>query len=353
MKKIHIILSLSLLAGVLASCSTKVDLYADYKDIPIVYGLLDATQDTNFVKIVRAFSGSDEASVDASQVALIPDSNNYPGKLDARIYRYRKGYGNEYVLDDNNSLAHDNGVIFLDTITIHDKEDGAFYSPNQKVYYATQGILPNTNSKTYRYRLVVLKGNDTISSETGIVGGENFKISNSQISFVAEETDKTGKINFFPAENASVYNMEINFRYKETLQGVSTYKTLHYSFGMKNIQDLHEENGVYFIAYNQNLLFNMIRTAIAGNPYQTTYTYPKENSLTISLAAGGDELYNYIQINQAAGGLSQTVPDYTNINGGYGVFSSRININKTVKLSSRTVADLVSIGFNGVEPEDF
>lgn len=355
MKKIQIILSLSLLAGVLASCSTKVDLYADYKDIPIVYGLLDATQDTNFVKIVRAFSGSDEASVDASQVALIPDSNNYPGKLDARIYRYRKGFGNEYVLDDNNSLAHDNGVIVLDTMTIHDKEEGTFYFPNQKVYYATEGILPNTATKTYHYRLVVLKDNDTISSETGIVGGENFKITNSQISFVAEDTDKTGKINFFPADNAAVYNMEISFRYKETLQGVSTYKTLRYSFGMKNIQDLHEENGVYYLAYNQNLLFIMLKSAIAGNPEQTVYSYDPNKSFTISLAAGGDELYNYIQINQSAGGLSQTVPDYTNINGGYGVFSSRININKTVRLSARTQSDLSSFPTpeTGFVPEDF
>lgn len=341
MKKLHIILSLTLMAGVWASCSTKVDLYADYKDIPIVYGLLDATQDTNFVRIVRAFSGSNEATVDATEVALIPDSNNYPGKLDAKIYRYKKGFGNEYILD---------GFCELDTITKHHKDSGIFYFPHQKVYYTTSRILPNSNSQTYRYRLVILKGNDTISAETGIVGGENFKIINSQVSFFAEETDKTGKITFFPADNASVYDMEVSFRYKETLQGVSTYKTVRYSFGMKNVLELHEENGSYFIAYSQNLLFDMLRVAIAGNPYQTTYTYDPNKSFTISLAAGGNELYNYIQINQGAGGLSQSVPDYTNINGGYGVFSSRINIKKAVKLSARTQSDLTSFGFT---PEDF
>lgn len=344
MKKIRFILSMILLAGILASCSTKVDLYADYKDIPIVYGLLDATQDTNFIKIVRAFSGSEDASVDATQVALIADSCNYPGKLNARIIRYRKGYGNEYVIDDNNSLAPDGGIIVLDTMTIHDKDSGAFYYPYQKVYYATSGILPNTSTKTYRYRLEFFKGNDTISSETGIVGGEDFKITNSQVSFMAEETDKTGKITFFPADNAAVYNMEFRFTYKEIRQGGGeTEKTIRHSFGMKSLDDMGNENGVYYVTYGQNLLFNMLSNAIGGDTLHVSRTVNDKTSFVISLAAAGDDLYNYIQINQGAGGLSQSVPDYTNINGGYGVFSSRINLEKTAKLSARTMTDLIGM----------
>lgn len=345
MKKIQIILSMNLLLGIFASCSTKVDLYADYKDIPVVYGLLDATQDTNFIKIVRAFSGSDEVSVDATQVALIADSCNYPGKLDAKIHRFKRHYGNEYQLD---------ATIALDTMTLHHKDSGAFYYPNQKVYYTTSGILPNTLSETYRYRLEIIKNNDTVTSETGIVGGENFKITNNSVSFVSEESDKTETIKFLPANNATVYHMQMDFRYKETLLGVSTFKTVHYSFGMRNIESLYEENGVYHITYSQNLLFNLLRSAIANNPEQTRYTYDPNNSLTITLAAGGDELYNYIQIN-GAGGLSQSVPDYTNIVGGYGVFSSRVNIEKTIKLSPRAQSDLSSFPTpeTGFSPEDF
>ena len=72
------------------SCDTRVNLYADYKDIPIVYGLLDATQDTNYVKIVRAFSNNNENPISASDIALIADSNNYPGK---RLCREVRSYG--------------------------------------------------------------------------------------------------------------------------------------------------------------------------------------------------------------------------------------------------------------------
>ena len=316
------------------ACNTKVDLYADYKDIPVIYGLLDVSADTNFIKIVRAFSGSDEATVDATQVALIPDSCNYPGKLDAKIYRYKRVYGNEYALD---------GTIELDTITIHDKEPGAFYYPDQKVYYTTQPILANSGNNVYYYRLEVLKGNDTVSAETGVVGGENFKITNTQVSFMSEPTDKTGKITFFPADNATVYNMELRFSYKEIRQGQVTEKTVIHSYGMKSLDEINNENGAYYVNYSQNLLFNILNSAIGGDTLHVTRTFNREESFAISLAAAGDELFNYIQINQGAGGLSQNIPDYTNIKGGYGVFSSRLNIEKTAKLSSRTCTDLIGM----------
>lgn len=338
----QLFLSLSALACLFFfnACSTKVDLYADYKDIPVIYGLLDASADTNYIKIVRAFSGSDENPVDATQVALIPDSNNYPGKLNAKIYRYRNVYANEYELDAN---TPDSGIMVLDTMTIHEKEPGAFYYPNQKVYYTTIPILANNNNKKYRYRLEIIKGNDTVTSETGVVGGENFKILTNQVNFVSEETDKISKIKFYPADNAAVYNMELRFTYKENRQGVVTEKTLCHSYGMKSLEEIPYEEGAYVVNYSQNLLFDMLASAIGNDTIQVSRTFNPENSFSISLAAGGDELFSYIQINQGAGGLSQNIPDYTNINGGYGVFSSRLNIEKFAKLSARTQTDLIGV----------
>ena len=343
MKKIQFFFSLTLLMGIFVSCSTKVDLYADYKDIPVIYGLLDATQDTNYIKVVRAFSGSDEATVDATQVALIADSCNYPGKLDAKIYRYKHVYGTMYNLD---------GTIELDTMTIHDKDSGTFYYPNQRVYYTTSGIKPNTDYDTYKYRLEIVKGMDTISSETGIVGGSHFAITNATLDFVLDETNDNVKIFFRPASNAAVYHMEFDFLFKKTIGGVSTFHTIHHSFGMKSVESLGMEDGnTYYVSCDKNLLFDLLDLARADDDQlHTTYTYDPRTSLTVSLAAGGDELYNYIVINQGAGGLSQSVPDYTNINGGYGVFSSRVNIKKTVKLGYRAQADMTTFGFT---PEDF
>lgn len=68
MKRLYFLLCLPLLA-LFFSCTTDIDLYADYKQVPIIYGLLDATADTNYIKITRAFY----VEGDAYQVALNPD----------------------------------------------------------------------------------------------------------------------------------------------------------------------------------------------------------------------------------------------------------------------------------------
>jgi len=330
MKKQLLTFAILALMGFFASCSTKVDLYADYKDVPVIYGLIDVTQDTNYVKIIRAFSGSNDNLIDATQVALIADSSNYPGKLDACIYEYKNVYGNEY--------EPTGVVIVLDTITIHDKDSGDFYYPNQKVYYTTAAFNTNTNSAKYKYQLVVRKNNDTVTSETNLVGGENFKIITNSVTFTPDGNDKTRKINFLSADNAAVYEMKLTFNYKEKKSnGAVVDKQVSWSYGAMGIDDLLYEDNHYSFTYNEASLFNYLESAIGAD---TVNVERYIGSFDVFLSAGGTELYNYIQINSPSEGLSQSIPDYTNINGGYGVFSSRINLTKTVLLSARTQTEI-------------
>ena len=83
MRKIIPMLCLAAMMG-FGACSTDVDLYTEYKEVPVIYGLLDARADTNYIKITRTFY----AQGDAYTSAINPDSSNYPGKLDARLVEY-------------------------------------------------------------------------------------------------------------------------------------------------------------------------------------------------------------------------------------------------------------------------
>ena len=58
------------------ACTTDVNIYADYKDVAIVYAMLNSRADTNYVKIIRAFCGMNDNPIDANEVALIADSSN-------------------------------------------------------------------------------------------------------------------------------------------------------------------------------------------------------------------------------------------------------------------------------------
>lgn len=344
MKKLF--LSLSLLASLafFNACTTDVELYSDYKDIPIIYGLLDASQDTNFIRINRAFSGSNDHPINAAEVSLIADSSNYPGKLRAYIVQYIQGFGGQYQPTGD--------TLELDTITIHDKEEGIFYSPNQKVYWTDKRLDVNTEAVKYRYKLIVYKDNDTITTETNLVGGEDFKIITESLGFMADGDDLTSKIKFKLADNAVFYDAKMVFYYKESVNGGPlTDKQVTYSFGVKNLDDLSQENAqVYYINYGMSTLFNLLEDAIGGDTvinenhpnvirYLNYIDSEGKKPMRIFMSAGGDELYNYIQINSQTG-YAQTVPDYTNINGGYGVFSSRINLVKEVAISPATLRDL-------------
>ena len=190
----------------------------------------------------------------------------------------------------------------------------------------------------------MIKDKDTITSETGIVGGEGFTILNSQLSFKAKPSEGTGRVRFRLADNATFYELKMVFKYRESLHGgPEVEKKIVYSFGVRSVDELLIENNISYFLYPDNLLFNLLEDAIGGdtiNVVRHLGYYLGDYPLELSLAAGGDELYNYIQINTNSGGFSQTIPDYTNVNGGYGVFSSRINLLKDASISSNTQVDL-------------
>lgn len=305
-----------------SSCSTRVDLYADYKNIPVIYGLIDYQKDTNYIRINRAFCGSNDNPINANEVALIADSCNYPGKLDARIIELRSNYGHEY---------NPTGTEFiLDTITIHDKDSGAFYYPNQKVYFTTGKFKRNTNSIQYKYRLEIYIDGDTISSETGIVGDDDFGINTTHLSFAPDETGEN-RISFKAADNATFYELSFRFNYEEIKNGHTYQKSIYYDFGTTTV-DPENTNAVFF-TYPKSMLFNLLGRAIGADTVGVTRHV---RNCVLTLSAGGDDLYNFILVNTQGGGYSQTVPDYTNVKGGYGVFSSRLTLKKDdIQLSPR------------------
>ena len=315
------------------------DLYADYKDVPIIYGMLNSRADTNYVKITRAFCGTNDNSIDANEVALISDSSNYAEKLDVRIVELKNAYGGHY-----NATGR---VFQLDTITIHNKEEGAFYAPDQVVYYTTEPLNASSESARYSYRLVVVKPDgDTVTALTSMVGNEEFGIITGGVSFQASPTESLGKVAFMADGVAPLYEVGMQFNYHEQLVGQAMrQRNVHRSFGTRTLdQFYHVDGNVYYLEYSVNWLFNALANAIGGD----TIVDPEHpnvlryfDDFVITISAAGEDLYYYYLANQgqeynSAGFVSA----YSNINGGYGLFSSRTTIRKVVRVSKKTKEDL-------------
>ena len=327
-----------------ASCSTDVEMYTDYKDVAIIYGLLNYQSDTNYIKITRAFCGTNDDPINAHEVALIADSSNYPGKLEARLIELKSTIGSQYEPTGREFV--------LDTMTIHDKEEGTFYSPDQKVYYTTEQLNASTNGSRYKYRLKVVKPDgDTVTAQTTMVGDEEFRILSGSANFQLGHTNAMGKIVFRADGMASLYDVKVRFNYSEQHVGEEMkWKHISRSFGTKTIDKYLLEEGTentYYLQYSLNWLFNALESAI-GSDTVVDGNHPNVvrhiGSFVISISAGGDDMSMYYSANQAQlNSPMSLVSLYTNIDGGYGLFSSRTTVEKTVKLTLFATRDLYSV----------
>ena len=331
------------------SCSTDIDLYSDYKDIPIIYGIIDVNTDTNFIKITKAFCGSNDNPIDATEVALIYDSSNYPGKLDAYIIELQKLMGQPYQPSGRKFM--------LDTLTIHNKDEGTFYARDQILYYTTEHFKSNDDNNKYKYRLVIVKPDgDTVTATTTPVGGD-FVVVNAGIAFQSTPTEATGTLLFRAIEEAPVYEVGMRFNYREKHSGQPIeYKQVSWSYGVRTLDGYEyvlNSGNAYKLYYGLNTLFNCLSNAI-GNDTVWNASQPNviryADSFVVSMSAAGQELFESMEtVGVAENGIVPPVVTYSNIDGGYGVFSSRCRISKQLKLSSFTLLDLYEKPWGFVE----
>lgn len=336
MKKIVIFLLIVNCTTTFFSCSTDVDLYADYKDIPVVYGVINTLADTNYVKITKAFCGSDDNLYNANEVALIYDSSNYPEKLEAYIIEMKGSYGQAYQPTGRK--------IILDTLTIHNKQEGVFYSPNQLLYYTPEQFY----SGGYKYKLVIIKPDgDSVTSTTTPVG-KDLEILSYFVSFQSEPTDAQGKILFIADEESLLYEIKMSFNYQEKQAGQPMVnKIVSWTYDAMTLSSFEKnpkiENG-YFFYFSKNVLFNTLANSIGSdtlwneaNPNVTRYM----GDFKVYISAVGKEIYESYEINHALNNsLMSSFSGYSNIDGGYGLFSSCICIEKKLGFSRSTLLDL-------------
>ena len=352
MKHFHIIPVVVLFIVVFASCSTDVEIYADYKDVAIIYGMLNHRADTNYVKITRAFCGTNDNPINAREVALISDSSNYPDKLDVRIMELKSTLGGTYQFTGREFV--------LDTITIHNKGEGVFYSPDQVLYYTTEQFNTGTNGDRYKYRLLVVKPDgDTVTAQTTMVGNEEFSILSGSANFQLAPTDAMGKIIFKADGMASLYDVKMQFNYSEEHVGQEMkWKNVSRFFGTRSINEYTRLEGTantYYLEYSMNWLFNALESAIGGDTIVNA-NHPDVirhvGNFVVSISAGGDELNIYYSANQAQlNSPMSLISVYSNVDGGYGLFSSRTTIEKTAKLSYYATRDLFSVSAWGFKEQ--
>jgi len=308
------------------ACSNDIDLTATYKDITVVYGLLDpkAEGDTNWIRIQKAYLGDG----DALMFGQISDSLYYD-----TLFTYLLAY--------NASGTKIDSIPLEKVIDPFPKDSGVFAFDKNILYRTTEQINSN-----YKYRLVIIKPTkqDTTYSETILC--KNFFMSyppNS--STIINFEDPTG-INKNPTitvrwthdVNTSAYQLGFRFNYQEWIvsdPGNKVMKSFTYYFPMFTIFNEgggynaeHYDVGANLVkhAMKKTDFYGAIVSNIAADPPGTPAMQQHVRSyysMDFVVLQATEELYKYITINKPSLSYVQKVSDYTNIEDGMGIFGSR------------------------------
>lgn len=292
-----------LLAGIATllfpACNQDLDVTAPYQENTIVYALLDRDSSTQYVRINKAFLGPDNAFV----YAQVPDSTEYQdGQLQAAVQEVKNG-------------AVVQTYALRDTLVPHDP--GVFAGPMHKVY-CFNALLDS--SSTYRIA-VTAKGNQ-VSAVTAVVGA--IRPTSSTIAQPLRLVQIGGgfmdqTIRWLSSENGKRYELSYRFNWDEVSGTDTVRKSFTQSIGTVFSDGLAGGESMETKMGGEGF-FQTVALRMGNNPNVTQRIF---RGVDLMWAVAAPDLNLYMQVASPISGLVEDRPVYTNVDNGYGLFSSR------------------------------
>lgn len=294
-----------------SGCKQDFDLTADYKETPIVYGLLNAQESVHYIRIQKGFL----IDANAYTATGIADSIYYKD-LTVKLVPYLNG---------NQSGA----IINLFPVSVP-KDSGTFAS-DSNIVYATANNTWLAQDRTYKLEVT----NNTNGNTFTTAGLEGIKLVKDFTIAVpankgfkmALKTALPAKIVWYSAANGALYDVKVRFPYREYDANTNALLKQDFVevFMTKSLSYEGDAGSNITVDFNGTLLLSTLKNALPANP-NIYRTFDVDKGMTFFFAVGGYDLARYISSQNAQGsGLStnEALPPYTNINGGYGILSSR------------------------------
>jgi hypothetical protein len=309
----------SLLAG-FWSCSNELDVTDDWKEVPVIYGLLDPQDSVHIIKVTKAFLGDGNALL----MAKIPDSSFYGGELVVELIEIApEGWTTR--------------TWVLDTMWVNNKQPGDFFSGDQLLYKVNADI-----SAINKYMLVVnnTKTKHFASATTSLVRPINITKPRGGQRFFSFTSIAETQTELQASANGRVFQMLIRFHYKEVSFNNpldTAHRYIDWIFPNKKASNL---TGTDKIAYSFS--GSGFYTNIAAKLKEDQNLKRIPGNVEFIAFAGGDELSTYIDITSNFNTIVQERPEYSNVKNGIGIFSSRTSASRTCELTPASVDSLVN-----------
>lgn len=287
-----------MLSVVLTSCDNELVVADKWKDIPIVWGLLNAADTAHYIRVEKAYL---DPNTSALTIAKIPDSLYYEN---ATVFLKRIATGQEFELDRVDG-----------TLEGFPRDTGVFaHSPNYlyKIKSDEINLIPGEE-----YQFILRRGDNTapVTAETLILPQPVLR--NPDVDFLLGfKRNSLFLFSWNEIPEARIFEIHIRFHYHEKNAesgGFFIPKQVEWTV-VKNLttREYNMDGGDFYSAVRSNLEVDPTATRIF-------------DSLDIIVWAGGKEMAEFIKITQANTGITgtQDIPQFTNLSEGLGLFSSR------------------------------
>ncbi len=316
LRRMKWILGFLALGVLFCACDNELVVTDEWKDIPVVWGLLNKSDTAHYIRVEKAFLDPTTSALD---IARIPDSLYYEN---ATVSLKRVNNGQVFILQRVNG-----------DIEGYPREGGIFAETPNYLYKIKANIINLVVGEAYQFILDRGDGSELVTAQTIILPKPVLRNPNigSLLSFKRNSLF-TFLWNEMP--DAGIFDLKLRFHYRERSPetgNVYVPKQIEWTVA-RNLSDREfKMDGIDF--------YNAIKAAIEED-FEATRLF---DSLDIIVWAGGKELAEFIKLTQANTGITSTqdIPEYTNLSEGIGIFSSRnVSYNTGFELTSQTLDSL-------------
>lgn len=291
----------------LAACSTDFELEAEWRDIPIVYGLLTFSDTAHYIRVEKAFLPD---GGDARDVAQIADSLYYGDNVTVQLQNLRTG--------NTVTLQKVDGAL-----EGYPRTEGPFATqPNYlyKVKAGPAGISPGDD-----VRLMINRGDNLpeVTAETKMLEAI-MPLGNGPTTPIRfGDYSRTTTLRWSAGPAAKVFDIRMIIHYREASAATPQNlvpKQLEWII-TRELERPNETGEQQTYALDNEGLYIFLKNNIPVDPGVIRVF----DFIDLQIAGAGQELVDLLDIIRINAGItsSQSVPKYTNISEGLGIFSSR------------------------------
>lgn len=307
--KVKLFIFISCLSAiVLSSCSNAIDLIGPYEERAAVFGLLNPSEDIQYIKINKVFTNPNSS---AALVAQVTDSLYFDSLAPFLI---EIETGRKIPLYKVNYLPKAAG-IFNNSVNY-------LYATSEKIYASN----PLNAFEFYHYRLEITLPSmqkqvyaiTNIPDSTLLVAPIALNYANKIFDF----TDGVIRIAFQAPSNAKLFDAYFYFNYLEVNKldtSIKNVKTMKLRF--VNNYRVYNDNGRESVS--SGIDGNFFYESLLNQLREDTTIFRKFLPCKFELANANLEFDNYVQSAEPSIGIVQKQSDYSNIINGVGLFAAR------------------------------